>query len=179
MWLWVRPCNHAATSGIFVFCHARCCATTGAGYGLRLSRCTSSSAIPRGLLEEFLILGLLALFALGNMAHYSSATLCLAVFSSMSGCCMRNGEHWILREMTLAVPQCLARRWLHVLRHYLALDELHIFSTLPWTRILRCLVFVLTQNGEECSDDTSVSVLVALLAPGNLEILSRVSRDWR
>ena len=31
------------------------------------------------------------------------------------------------------------------------LDELHIFSTLPWTRILKCLVSVLTQNGEEGS----------------------------
>ena len=58
------------------------------------------------------------------------------------------------------------------------LDELHIFSTLPWTRILKCLVFVLTQNGEEWSVNASGSVLVALLAPGNLEILSRVSRGW-
>ena len=38
-------------------------------------------------------------------------------------------------------------------------------------------VFVLTQNGEECS--VVASVLVALLAPGNLEVLSRVSRGWR
>ena len=53
------------------------------------------------------------------------------------------------------------------------------FSTLPWTRILKCLVFVLTQNGEECSADAPVSVLVALVAPGNLEILSRLSRGWR
>ena len=57
----------------------------------------------------------------------------------------------------------------------LRFGELRIFSTLPWTRILKCLVFVLTQ----CSVDASVSVLVALLAPGNLEILSRVSRGWR
>ena len=48
----------------------------------------------------------------------------------------------------------------------LGCGELRIFSTLPWTRILKCLVFVLTQ----CSVDASVSVLVALLAPGNLEV---------
>ena len=109
-WFWVRPCDHAATSGIPGFCHARCCATTGAGYGLWLSWGTSSSASPRRLLDEFLILGLLALFALGSMAHYSLAILYLAVFTSTSVCCMWN-EHGILREMTLAVPQSLARRW--------------------------------------------------------------------
>ena len=57
--------------------------------------------------------------------------------------------------------------------------DLQIFSTLPWTRILKCLVFVLTQKGDECSVDASVSVLVALLVPGKLEIQSRVPRGWR
>ena len=66
--------------------------------------------------------------------------------------------------------QCLVRGWLHVLHQCLAFDELHIFSTLPWTRILKCLVFILTRNGEECSVDASGSVLDALLAPGNLDI---------
>ena len=61
----------------------------------------------------------------------------------------------------------------------LGFGELRIFSTLPWTRILKCLVFVLTQNGEECAVDASVSVVVALLASGNFEIPSRVSRGWR
>ena len=160
-------------------CHARRCATTGAGAGLWLSRGTSSCARPRRLFGRLSYPGLLALFALGNMAQYSSTTLYLAVFTSMSGCFVWDAEHWILWEMTLAVAQCLARRWLHVLRQYLAFRRIAYFSTLPWTRILKCLVFVLTQNGEECSADASVSVLVALLAPGNLEILSRVSRGWR
>ena len=35
-------------------------------------------------------------------------------------------------------------------------DESHIFSTLPWTQILKCLVSVLTQNGKVCSADASV-----------------------
>ena len=48
---------------------------------------------------------------------------------------------------------------------------------MPWTRILKCLVFVLTQNGEECSVDASVSVLVALLAQGNLDT-SSMSFTW-
>ena len=78
------------------------------GHVFWLSRGLSSSASPRRLLEEFLILGLLALLALGNVAHYSFAILYLAVFTSMTGCCMWNAEHWIIREMPLAVPQCLA-----------------------------------------------------------------------
>ena len=32
--------------------------------------------------------------------------------------------------------QCLARQWIHVLHQCLVLDEFHIFSTLPSTRIL-------------------------------------------
>ena len=169
-WLWVRPCDHAATSV------NSCGLVTPVvvqrqvpGHGLSLSRGTSSSASPRTLLE-FLILGLLAF----RTWKYGTLFLCDLVSGSLyldvSGCCIWNAEHWTLREMTLAVPQCLARRWLQ----YLALDELRIFSTLPWTRILKCLVFVLTQNGEECSVNASGSVLVALLAPGNLEILLRV-----
>ena len=59
------------------------------------------------------------------------------------------------------------------------LDDFHTISTLPWTPILKRLVFILMQHREECSVDASVSVLDALLAPGNLEILSRVSRGWR
>ena len=160
--------DHAATSGIPGFCHARRCATTGAGPWLWLSRCTSSSASPRRLLEEFLFLNLLTLFALGNMAQYSSTTLYLAVFTSMSGCCVWNAEHWSFQEMTLAVAQCLVRQCLLVLHHYLAFGYIvHIFHV------------ALDSNGEECPVDASVSVLVALLAPGNLEILSRVPRGWR
>ena len=68
--------------------------------------------------------------------------------------------------------QCLARRWLHVLHQYLAFGRIaHIFYVAVDSN---SEVFGLfrTQNEEECSVDASVSVLDALLAPGNLEILS-------
>ena len=70
---------------------------------------------------------------------------------------------WVL---PLAVPQCLARRWIHVLRQYLAVGGIaHVFHV------------AVDSNPEVLwSVDASVSVLVALLAPGNLEILSRVQR---
>ena len=44
-------------------------------------------------LEEFLVLGVHALFARGNLVHYSSSTLYLAVYSTVFG---------ILQEMTLS-----------------------------------------------------------------------------
>ena len=48
-------------------------------------------------------------------------------------------RYWIFREMLpFFGAQCLARQWLHVLHQYgTLLDELHTFSTLLWTRILR------------------------------------------
>ena len=139
-------------------CHARRCATTGAGAGLRLSRGTSSCARPRRLLEDFLILGCsrCSHLEIGTVFLYD---LYLAVFISMSGCCVWDAEHWILREVTLAVAQCLARRWLHVLRQYLAFGRIaHIFyvamdsnpevsglrSHAEWSRVLsRCFSFSL------------------------------------
>ena len=43
------------------------------------------------------------------------------------------------------------------MQRYLALlDELHTISMSLWTRILRCLFFVLLQNGEVCSVNDSV-----------------------
>ena len=43
-----------------------------------------------------------------------------------------------------------------ILHQYLALlDELCAFSTVKWTRILRCSVSALTQDGEVCSADAS------------------------
>ena len=143
-------------------------------HGLRLSR-GSSCASPRRLFGRFSSPGLLALFALGHMAHYSFVTLYLAVFTSCLGVAVVYGT-WILREMTLALGStmdtCSASELVFCMK-------LHIFSTLPRTRILKWLVFVLSQNGQECSADASVSVLATLLAPGNLEILSRVPRGWR
>ena len=50
---------------------------------------------------------LLALFALGDLVHYSSTTVYLAVHSSVFGCCLWNTVHWILREMTLSVGAML------------------------------------------------------------------------
>ena len=49
---------------------------------------------------------LLALFALG-MVHDSSTTLYRAVYSSVSGCCLWNTVHWVLREITLSVGATL------------------------------------------------------------------------
>ena len=57
-------------------------------------------------LEEF-IQGLLARFALGNMVHHSFKTLYLAVTCSVSGCCMRNTENWVIQEIS-SRGQCLA-----------------------------------------------------------------------
>ena len=78
-------------------------------------------------MEDFLILGCsrCSHLEIGTVFLYD---LYLAVFISMSGCCVWDAEHWILREVTLAVAQCLARRWLHVLRQYLAFGRIaHIF----------------------------------------------------
>ena len=90
-------------------CYARRCATIRAGAWFMselgfIIMCQSTDAFGRISYP-----GLVALFALGNMAHYSFATLYLVVLTSMSGCCLWCTEHWILREMTLAVPQCLAQ----------------------------------------------------------------------
>ena len=119
-------------------CYSRRCATTGAGAWfmselgfLIMSQTTEASG-------QILIL-VVRTWKYGTLFLYD---LVSAVFTSTSGCCLWCTELWILWEMTLAVPQCLARRWIHVLRQYLALDELRIFSALPWTRILKCLVFV-------------------------------------
>ena len=162
-WLWVRPCDQAATS---VSSWGRHGATTGTGSWFMAERGSASCASPRRLLEEFLILGSRALFALEN---WCIVPLLPCIWQPFLGV-------WVLHvELKIG----FFGRWIWCLRQYLALDALHNFSTLPWTRILKSLVFVLTQNGEECSVDASVSVCVALFAPGNLEFLSRVPRGWR
>ena len=109
------------------------------GHGLCLSRCSSSCASPRRLLEEFLILGCSRCWHL-EIWHIIPSRLCIWQSLPRSLGVAVVYRIWILRKMTLAVPQCLARRLVHALRRYLALDELHIFSTLPWTRILKCRV---------------------------------------
>ena len=106
---------------------------------------------------KFCFLGsMLALFALGIWCIISSWPVpdnylfgflvlpCGVQFFDSSG------DVWV-RE------QHLARRWIHVLRQFpRLLDELHTVSTAKWTRILRCSVSVLKQNGEVCSADASV-----------------------
>ena len=52
------------------------------------------------------------------------------------------------------------------------MDELHAFSTLLWTRILRCSVSVLTQNGEVCSVDASAFSLGRDARTWNLDFTS-------
>ena len=57
------------------------------------------------------------------------------------------------------------------------MDELHTFSSAKWTRILRCSVSALTQNGEVCSADTSALSLG--MRCSHLEIWKlRGSRGW-
>ena len=104
--------------------------------------------VMRRLSEEFPFLGfLLALFAFGNLLHYFLIPSYLAV----------TRENWIVREiLRLFVRNAWNRQWIHALHQYLALlDEFCTFSTVEWTRILRCSVSVLTQNGEGCSADAS------------------------
>ena len=68
--------------------------------------------------------------------------------------------------------QCLARQWIRGLRQYLAFERiLHNFYVAVDSNPEVFGLFILMQNGEECSVDASVSVLVA---PRNLEIFSRV-----
>ena len=63
-------------------------------------------ASPRRLLEVFLILDLLALFALGNGAIFLY-DLVSGSLSSVSGCCTWNTDSWILREMTWSMGAML------------------------------------------------------------------------
>ena len=91
-WLWVRLCNHAATSVSSGVLSRPSFATTVAGARVMAEPGYIIKRQSRRLLEGFLILGLLALFALGEMLHYSSTTLYLAAFSSVSGCWMWNTD---------------------------------------------------------------------------------------
>ena len=112
-------------------------------------------------MEEFLFLGLLALFALGSFGalffyDFVSGSLFLGVWVLLVECGRLNssGDGFVCGAMLGSTIEKI--------------------SALPWIRILKCLVFILTQSGEECSADAPVSALDALLAPGHLEILSRV-----
>ena len=59
--------------------------------------------------EELPFLGLLALFALGNMVHYCLLTLYLAVLCAVFECCLWSAGSWILREMPWCFwAQCLS-----------------------------------------------------------------------
>ena len=81
-WLWVRPCDPAATSvSSLGFVTPVAVQRQMLVHGLWLSWGTSSSASSRWPLEEFPVLGVHALFACGNVVHYSSTTLYLAVYS--------------------------------------------------------------------------------------------------
>ena len=85
----------------------------------RLSRAFGQSADAFGRMSFPWFL--CALFALGNMVPCSSTTLYLAVYSSVSGCCLWNTVHWILPEMTLSVGAMLGvRQWIRGFRQYLA-----------------------------------------------------------
>ena len=72
--------------------------------------------------------------------------------------------------------QCLVRQWIHDLQQYLApCGRIAHISTSMWTRILRCSVSGLAQNGEVCAQPMlQLSVPVCEIALGNLEITSEV-----
>ena len=114
--------------------------------GDRAERGRSSCASPRRPLEEFLVLGMHALFALGILV-LSLFTLYLSVTSSLSGCCLEYRELHSSGE-SVVWAQCLARQGIHVLRQsWRFLNELYTISTSKWTRIL-VFFSVITQNGE-------------------------------
>ena len=78
---------------------------------------------------------LLALSALGNMAHFSSTTLYLAVYSSVSGCCLWNtvldssGDDFVCGRngwLDSGYIFCISI-WL--------LDEFRTFSASKWTQV--------------------------------------------
>ena len=87
-WLWVRPCDQAATSFSSWVVVPVVVQRQVSAHGLWLSRGSSSSPSPRRLLEECLFLRLLALI----LSDHVSGSL-----SSVSGCCLWNTDHWILR----------------------------------------------------------------------------------
>ena len=98
-------------------------------------------------LEEFTVLGVLVLCARGNLVHYFSTTLYLAVYSSVSRCRMWSTERWILREMTVLsssginYSRILRAAWFDsgygVCFSTWLLDEFHTISASTKTRILR------------------------------------------
>ena len=132
------------------------------GQGTGLSRGPRAHVSLRRLQEEFPFLRfLLTLIALGNLVHYFLIPSHLAVTRHVTVCCMWNTEIRILREILRLFGAMFGSTVVHVLHQCLALlDELRTFSTTKWTRILRCSVSVLTQNGEVCSADASA------LSPG-------------
>ena len=98
---------------------------------------------------------LLALSALGNMAHFSSTTLYLAIYSSVPGCCLWN----TVLDSSEDDFVCGRNAWL---------DSGYIFCISIWLLTnpahflrrsgleLTCSVSVLLQKGEVCSADASV-----------------------
>ena len=146
-------------------------------YPLTQSRRVRRGVSQRRLLEEFPVLGVHALFARGNLVHYSSTTLYLAVYSSVFGCCMWSTEHWILREVTLSGVHCLVRQWIRGLHQYLAFErishnfyvyedsdpEVFLFSHAEWRIVL-----------SRCFSSLSFGALLAL---GTLETLLMAS-SW-
>ena len=123
--------------------YARRCATTVPGHGLWLSRSTSSCASPRRLLEEFLFLGVLTLFALEN---WCIIRLRPCIWQPFLGVWVLHVEY---RSLDSSRDDFVYGRnaWLDSgygdCDSTWLLDEFHTISTLPWTRILKCLGVVL------------------------------------
>ena len=132
-WLWVRPCDQAATSGSSWVVMPVVVQRQVSGHGVRLSWSTSSCASPRRLLEE------LPSWVCSRFSHLENSALFLC--DLVSGCCVWNTDHWFLREMTWSRAQCVCdSTWL--------LDEFlpalpHCSHLENWTLLLCPRIFQL------------------------------------
>ena len=81
--------------------------SSGRSRWLRKLSGTSSCASPRRLLEEFLFFGFARAVRTWKIGALFLYDLVSGSLSSVSGCCVWNTEHWILREMTLSVGAML------------------------------------------------------------------------
>ena len=159
-------------------------AVSGAGERYRGSRVLSTvhchAPVYRGFWKYVFPWWQLARFTLGIWCNISFSSVYLAVVVPRLGvaCGVQN---WIFREI---LGLLLCNTWFDSgymfcdsLRRYW--NELHTFSSLPWTRNLRSSVSVLSQNGDMCSVDASVRSPVTLLALGIWTPLSWNSRGCR
>ena len=100
--------------------------------------------------------------------------------SSVSGCCMWGGSLDSSGDDFVYGRSAWLDSGYGVCGSTWLLDEFHTVSTSPWTRILKCSLSVLTQNGEVCSADASVFWSSSRCSHLGISILLlRASRGWQ